>query len=335
MLSAIVCMDNFGVIGKNGDLLYRIPDDLKRFKEITIGHWVIMGRKTWNSIGNNPLPGRTNIVISSTLNFSMTETNKYTNYETSVNIWKNVTKEKIKFYAEQPEEYFVIGGQSIYEIFLPYCDKVYATIVPQYSTEADTFFPIKLLKDDDWEEIDNGVPCYSSNDIGYVFGFKTYVRKKDIKQTYKSSNSHAYSDPVSGHNAVDNPSHYCGTKYQVINFIEDWGLGYCLGNVVKYICRAGKKYVGDKQKELQDLKKAKWYLERRLEEHKNGVELDSNELKMNISIDDFIEDQKLNYVRKKIIKNVIDCICEEIDTKFYTALELLDTEINRMEDETA
>ena len=121
------------------------------------------------------------------------------------------------------------------------------------------------------------------------------------------------------------------SEYKVI---EDWGLGYCLGNVVKYICRAGKKYVGDKQKELQDLKKAKWYLERRLEEHKNGVELDSDDLKMNISIDDFAEDQKLNYIRKKIIKNVIDCICEEIDTKFYTALELLDTEINRMEDET-
>ncbi len=56
---------------------------------------------------------------------------------------------------------------------------------------------------------------------------------------------------------------------------------------------------------------------------------------MNISIDDFTEDQKLNYIRKKIIKNVTDCTYKEIDTKFYTALELLDTEINRMEDETA
>ena len=55
MLSAIVCMDNFGGIGKNGDLLYKIPDDLKRFKEITMGNSVIMGRKTWNSIGNKPL----------------------------------------------------------------------------------------------------------------------------------------------------------------------------------------------------------------------------------------------------------------------------------------
>ena len=71
MLSAIVCMDNFGGIGKDGDLLYKIPEDTQRFRELTMGHWVIMGRKTWNSIGNKPLPGRTNIIISNTLNFSM------------------------------------------------------------------------------------------------------------------------------------------------------------------------------------------------------------------------------------------------------------------------
>lgn len=335
MLSAIVCMDNFGGIGKDGDLLYKIPEDMKKFKELTMGHWVIMGRKTWNSIGNKPLEGRTNIVISNTLNFSMVKTNKYNDCKTSVNIWKDVTEEKIKFYMDCPEEYFVIGGQSIYEMFLPYCQKVYATVVPMFCNTADTHFPVNdLIKNFDC--ISNN-ECASTGDFTYYF-FQEYVRSKAKKPSnilIKLSDSHAYSDPVSGHNAVDNPSHYCGTKYQVINFIEDWGLGYCLGNVVKYICRAGKKYVGDKQKELQDLKKAKWYLERRLEEHKNGVELDSDELKMNISIDDFAEDQKLNYIRKKIIKNVTDCIYEEIDTKFYTALELLDTEINRMEDETA
>lgn len=64
--------------------------------------------------------------------------------------------------------------------------------------------------------------------------------------------SNAYSDPVFGHDAVKNPSHYIGKKYEVISFIEDRGLGYCLGNVAKYICRAGKKYPGDSQKELQD-----------------------------------------------------------------------------------
>ena len=289
-----------------------------------------MGRKTWNSIGNKPLKSRNNIILSTTLNYAVEpiNINEDNGYVTDVNVLKKMTKEEIKFIAEIPLKYFAVGGESIYKMFLPYCEKVYATIVnlgDRCISTADVFFPIEYLLNnfDEIESIDNTYGNLS-------YSFKTFVRKDNCKTV-----SHAYSDPVSGHNAVDNPSHYCGTKYQVINFIEDWGLGYCLGNVVKYICRAGKKYVGDKQKELQDLKKAKWYLERRLEEHKNGVELDSNELKMNISIDDFTEDQKLNYIRKKIIKNVIGCICEEIDTKFYTALELLDTEINRMEDETA
>ena len=330
MLSAIVCMDNFGGIGKDGDLLYKIPEDMKRFKELTMGHSVIMGRKTWNSIGNKPLKSRNNIILSTTLNYAVEpiNINEDNGYVTDVNVLKKMTKEEIKFIAEIPLKYFAVGGESIYKMFLPYCEKVYATIVnlgDRCISTADVFFPIEYLLNnfDEIESIDNTYGNLS-------YSFKTFVRKDNCKTV-----SHAYSDPVSGHNAVDNPSHYCGTKYQVINFIEDWGLGYCLGNVVKYICRAGKKYVGDKQKELQDLKKAKWYLERRLEEHKNGVELDSDDLNMNISIDDFAEDQKLNYIRKKIIKNVIDCICEEIDTKFYTALELLDTEINRMEDETA
>ena len=129
---------------------------------------------------------------------------------------------------------------------------------------------------------------------------------------------------------VDHPAHYNRGKYEAIDVIEDWQMNFNLGNALKYLSRAGHK-----DDIVQDLKKAKWYLERRLEEHKNGVELDSDKLKMNISIDDFAEDQKLNYIRKKIIKNVTDYIYEEIDTKFYTALELLDTEINRMEDETA
>lgn len=328
MLSAIVCMDNFGGIGKDGDLLYKIPEDMKRFKEITMGHSVIMGRKTWNSIGNKPLKSRNNIILSTTLNYAVEPINEDNGYATDVNVLKKMTKEEIKFIAEMPTKYFAIGGESIYKMFLPHCEKVYATIVNlggRSISTADVFFPIEYLLNnfDEIESIDNTYGNLS-------YSFKTFIRKDDCKTVSK-----AYSDPVSGHDAVKNPSHYCGTKYQVINFIEDRGLGYCLGNVVKYICRAGKKYVGDKQKELQDLKKAKWYLERRLEEHKNGVELDSDKLKMNISIDDFTEDQKLNYIRKKIIKNVTDFIYKEIDTKFYTALELLDTEINRMEDETA
>ena len=270
MLSAIVCMDNFGGIGKDGDLLYKIPEDMKRFKEITMGNSVIMGRKTWNSIGNKPLVGRKNYIYSNTANyFSDLDCNG------TLVCTLDSKDDFLQLFLSSPNKYFAIGGESIYKMFLPHCEKVYATIVnlgDRCISTADVFFPIEYLLNnfDEIESIDNTYGNLS-------YSFKTFVRKDNCKTV-----SHAYSDPVSGHNAVDNPSHYCGTKYQVINFIEDWGLGYCLGNVVKYICRAGKKYVGDKQKELQDLKKAKWYLERRLEEHKNGVELDSDDLKMNI-----------------------------------------------------
>jgi dihydrofolate reductase len=327
MLSAIVCMDNFGGIGKDGDLLYKIPEDTQRFRELTMGHWVIMGRKTWNSIGNKPLPGRTNIIISNTLNFSMPETNKYNSeFETSVNIWKDITEEKIKFYAEQLEEYFVIGGQSIYEMFLPYCDKVYATIVNNL-LNADTYFPVKDLI----ENFDCISDIRSHNDE-ITYHFKEYVNINKIGHSNKLSKttaSRAYSDPIPGHSAVQNPSHYTSGKYEVINYIEDKGLSYCLGNVAKYICRAGKKYPGDSQKELQDLKKAKWYLERRLTESNT---VDEEDPLFKIDIDDFIKDQKLNYIRGEIIRNISTWENDDIGIKLNISLALLDAEIHRMEE---
>lgn len=74
---------------------------------------------------------------------------------------------------------------------------------------------------------------------------------------------------------VNNPKHYTDGKIEVIDFIEDKNLGFCLGNVVKYIARAGKKHsagLSDREKEIQDLEKAKWYLERRIHELKEGIE---------------------------------------------------------------
>ena len=73
---------------------------------------------------------------------------------------------------------------------------------------------------------------------------------------------------------VNKPQHYAGTKIEVIDYIEDKNLGFCLGNVVKYVSRAGKKKSGnlsDRDKEIEDLKKAKWYLERRIYEVENNI----------------------------------------------------------------
>lgn len=75
---------------------------------------------------------------------------------------------------------------------------------------------------------------------------------------------------------VNRPQHYAGTKIEVIDYIEDKQLGFCLGNVVKYVSRAGRKHsagMEDKEKEIQDLEKAKWYLERRIKELKENMDL--------------------------------------------------------------
>ena len=76
--------------------------------------------------------------------------------------------------------------------------------------------------------------------------------------------------------AVTKPEHYAGTKIEVIDYIEDKALGFCLGNVIKYVSRAGRKHsagMGDREKEIQDLEKAKWYLERRIKELRDGMDL--------------------------------------------------------------
>lgn len=74
---------------------------------------------------------------------------------------------------------------------------------------------------------------------------------------------------------VNNPKHYTDSKIEVIDYIEDKKLGFCLGNVVKYVSRAGKKHSADKsdkEKEIEDLKKARWYLDRRIKELENGLD---------------------------------------------------------------
>lgn len=110
------------------------------------------------------------------------------------------------------------------------------------------------------------------------------------------------------------------------------GLGYCLGNVAKYICRAGKKYPGDSQKELQDLNKAKWYLERRLTED-NTVDVEDQKFK--IDVNDFIEDQELNYNRGEIIRCISTWCADNVEVNLKISLALLDSEIHRMEDGAA
>ena len=126
-MNAIVAISENGGIGKDNRLLFRISADLKRFKELTSGHTVIMGRKTLQSLpGGRGLPNRRNIVITRDPGFTAER----------AEIVHSVDEALVL--AE--EDAFVIGGASIYQAMLPYCDKVYLTMV-YADAEADVFFP--------------------------------------------------------------------------------------------------------------------------------------------------------------------------------------------------
>lgn len=128
MISIIVALAENNAIGKNNDLLAYIPQDLKRFKMITTGHPVIMGKRTYLSLPRRPLPNRTNIVITDDPG------DFFEGCVMAGSIEEAVEKSKI-----DPES-FVIGGASVYRQFLPFTDRLYLTFINK-SFDADVFFP--------------------------------------------------------------------------------------------------------------------------------------------------------------------------------------------------
>lgn len=114
-------------LGKDNKLIYQIPEDLKRFKDLTSGHAIIMGRKTFGSIGR-PLPNRTNIVISRDSNFKAE----------GITVIHSLNEALQQ--AQNDNEVFVIGGGQVYKEAIGLADKLYLTIVED-TPEADTFFP--------------------------------------------------------------------------------------------------------------------------------------------------------------------------------------------------
>jgi len=129
MISIIAAIDERRGIGRDNKLLWHIPEDLARFKRITFGHPVIMGRKTYLSIGR-PLPGRTNIIIS-----------RNKKYKAKDCIVCNSLEKAFKFAkSKDKKEIFIIGGGEIYKQAIGWADKLYLTIV-KGDFRADTFFP--------------------------------------------------------------------------------------------------------------------------------------------------------------------------------------------------
>jgi len=151
IISIIVAIAENNAIGKNNDLLFHIPGDLPRFKKITSGHSVIMGRNTYLSLPNGALPNRKNIVISDNLKDCFD----------SCIIVHSIEEAIEKCMGET--EVFIIGGGMIYKQFMAIADKIYLTKVHE-KPEADTFFP--EIKKDEWkitelEERKNSEPPHS------------------------------------------------------------------------------------------------------------------------------------------------------------------------------
>lgn len=148
MISLIAAISKNRGIGKNNDLIFRIPDDLKRFKSITSGHPIIMGRRTFEPMSKNPLKDRTNIVVTTNPDFK----SDFENVVIVNSLEKGLEVAKTKFGAE---ETFIIGGGQIFEEGIHLADRLYLTIVDK-EVDADAYFPDysdfkKIILDEDHE----------------------------------------------------------------------------------------------------------------------------------------------------------------------------------------
>jgi len=159
MISIIVAASTNNVIGAAGDLPWRLSDDLKRFKTITMGKPIVMGRKTWDSIGH-PLPGRQNIVISRQANFVAEGCEVVASTDEAIAATGGA------------DEVMVIGGSQVYSLFLPAAERLYLTRV-HAEVAGDAFFPD--IDELEWRLVDD--ESHSADDRNaFDFSFRTYER---------------------------------------------------------------------------------------------------------------------------------------------------------------
>ncbi len=170
-MNIIVNVDKNWGIGYQNQLLNRIPEDMKFFRETTTGKVVVMGRKTLESFPNGlPLKNRINIVITGDYTYKVKDA-------VIVHSIEEALKELKKY---STDDVYIIGGESIYRQFLPYCDVAHVTCM-DYAYQADTWFP-NLDEDEDWVVVaDSEEKTYF--DIEYVF--KLYARKTKISEIKK------------------------------------------------------------------------------------------------------------------------------------------------------
>lgn len=160
MITMIAAAAENNALGKNQDLVWHLPDDFKRFKKLTSGHHIIMGRKTFETFPK-PLPNRTHIVI--------TRKDNYLQKDATV---VSSLKKALEF-ARKDEQPFIIGGGEIYELGMDVADKIELTRV-HGTFEADTFFP--GIDEEKWELVAEEFHPKDENHA-YAFTYLTYARK--------------------------------------------------------------------------------------------------------------------------------------------------------------
>jgi dihydrofolate reductase len=161
-ISIIVAIGKNNEIGKGNDLLCRLPADLKHFKEITSGHAVIMGRKTFDSLPKGPLPNRKNGIISRNTDLKIEGATVYSSLDYAL----------LKLIDE--DEVFIIGGAQIYRQILPDADKLYLTKIHANFPDADVFFP--AIHFHEWREISRETHL-ADEKHPYPFTFIEYERQ--------------------------------------------------------------------------------------------------------------------------------------------------------------
>ena len=163
MLSIIVAKARNNVIGKNNTLIWHLPEDLKRFKTLTTGHTIIMGRRTFESLGR-VLPNRKHVILCNDMEMNVADKN--------VEILSDISM--LDKYINSEEENFIIGGATIYRLLMPYANKMYITEIDK-EFDGDVSFP--EINKEEWDiiEVKKGLRDEKNP---FDYNYVTYIRKK-------------------------------------------------------------------------------------------------------------------------------------------------------------
>ena len=173
-MNFIVAVTNDYAVGKNNDLLFHLPTDLKYFKEKTLKKVVVMGEKTYYSLPKRPLPNRTNIVLSNNPDFN----------ENGIIIVRNLNELFAELKKYNPDDIFVSGGASVYNLLMDYCEKAYITKIDKV-VPADTY--IKNIEEMKNWKLESSSETHAEN--GLEFSFKVFKNTKVKKYLEQEENN--------------------------------------------------------------------------------------------------------------------------------------------------